>query len=195
MESNYGSVWNYYQQGWVDPLYVPYLRELIKDRWGNTVSINSWEKNSCLGSMTDQRLMRINKGMSFMRMFEQDPCPPGWVKVPGDDANSMCVQNPLVHEPVFYTSKAFIPQRQFWDGPAEGVARQPVPRRISEQTDMRSVNPLDGHYHVDFQPIVSESKTRYYSPVNSTPGKYDHSWNLARGGGYASMPTTDSYLA
>ena len=83
-----------------------------------------------------------------MRLFENDPCPPGWKK---DTQNlGYCVAEPLRHEPVFYTEKAFIAKKQYFDGPSEQgvVPRNGGYRRVSEQTDMRSVNPLNGHYTV-----------------------------------------------
>jgi len=185
------SVWHYYQPGYVHPAYIPYIRKVVKDRWGNEVNINTWERQGCKTNIYPE-LVRVNKGMSFMRMFDTDPCPNGWEKVPGDDPNrlSMCVQAPLKHEPVFYTDKAFIAQRQFWNGP---TVPQSVPRRISEPTDMRSIDPLTGNYIVYYEPVNTKAPTRYAPPV-PPPGKYDQTWALPSKSNQGSMPMRDSYL-
>src|SRR5437868_4272621 len=127
METNL-SVWDYYQPGFVHPEFVPYLREKVKDGWGNTVSINTWEKQGCVPSMVEPALVRVNKGLTFQKMFDSDPCPNGFTKA----ADSYCVREPLKGEPVFYTDKAFVAKRQFWNGYGD---INPGPRRVSEQTD------------------------------------------------------------
>lgn len=187
------SVWARYQPGYVDSVYAPYLRETTTDAWGNKVEINNW-KGPMPTSTVQPELVRINKGLTFQRLFSSDPCPVGWV----DDPSNLgyCVEDKLRHEPVFYTEKAFIPMKQYFDGPADKagvVPRNEGYRRISEQTDLRSVNPITGHYTVYYQPVSSSAHTRY---VNPTPGpeKYDASWNKARQSSYASMATKDSYL-
>jgi hypothetical protein len=190
------SVWDYYQPGFVHPGYVPYLRKNIKDKWGNTVNVNTWEKQGPPG-MVAPELVRINKGMSFMRMFESDPCPPGWEKVPDDSA--MCVQRKLKHEPIFYSDKAFIAKRQYWKGTAVQIADPRYDRRVSEQTDLRSVNPLTGQYTIYYKPVESSAHTKYGFPLQSQsakePGKYDQNWNLPRDEKYLGVATKDSYLA
>lgn len=195
MEGNF-SAWDYYQPGWVHPEFQPYVRTKVRDRWGNTVSINNWEKQGC-SELVNPALVRANWGMTFQKLFESDPCPNGFTRA----AEGYCVQEPLKHQPVFYTDKAFIAKRQFWNGYGQG---DDAPRRISEQTDMRSVNPLTGKYEVYFQPRVSRStniegernRVRYSRPFSVYPEKekYDHSWGLAQQRGYQSNPTADSYL-
>jgi len=182
------SVWSYYQPGYVNELFVPYLRDKVPDAWGNTVSINPWERQGCVPSLVEPALVRVNKGLTFQRMFDSDPCPNGFTKA--DD--SYCVREPLRGEPVFYTDKSFIAKRQFWDG--YGVAN-PGARRISEQSDMRSVNPLTGQYTVYFQPSQWSARRRYVSPLPDTSQQYDRSWYLPTERGYASLQTKDSYLA
>lgn len=191
------SPWSYYSPGFVHPDFVPYLRERTTDRWGNQVEINSWKQQGP-SSTVQPELVRINKGMTFQRMFESDPCPPGWQKTP--DSSGYCTQMPLRHEPVFYTDKAFIAKNQYWEGPgdpscAKGeLSRTAGIREISEQSDMRSMNPLTGQYKVYFQPLESSGKVRYASPDIPDNRKYDANWNLPRQRQYASMATTDSYL-
>lgn len=192
MDTN-SSVWKHYQVGYIDDSFVPYLRESTADAWGNKVEINNW-KGPMPESTVQPELVRINKGLSFQRLFSNDPCPPGWKNDP--ETLGYCVADELRHEPVFYTDKAFIPMKQYFDGPADKagvVPRNGGYRRISEQTDMRSVNPITGHYTVYYQPNNSSARTRY---VNPTPGPemYDSSWNKARQNRYASMATKDSYL-
>ena len=186
------SVWARYQPGYVDSEFVPYLREMTTDAWGNKVEINNW-KGPMPRSTVQPELVRINRGLSFMRLFENDPCPPGWKK---DTQNlGYCVAEPLRHEPVFYTEKAFIAKKQYFDGPSEQgvVPRNGGYRRISEQTDMRSVNPLNGHYTVYYQPVQSSAPTRYVNPTPSDD-MFDGSWNKSRQSKYAAMPVRDSYL-
>ena len=193
MDSFNGSVWKHYQPGFIDDLYVPYLRETTTDAWGNKVEINNW-KEPMPPTMVQPELVRINRGLSFMKLFSTDPCPVGWVS---DKQNlGYCVTEPLRHESVFYTDKAFIPQKQYFDGPAENgvVQRNGGYRRISEQTDMRSVNPLNGQYTVYYQPVQSSAPIRYVNPTPSDD-MFDGSWNKARQGRYASMPSKDSLLA
>jgi hypothetical protein len=193
MESYNGSVWKHYQPGFVDDTFIPYLRERTEDAWGNQVEINMW-KDSLPATTVQPELVRINKGMSFMKMFEEDPCPVGFQKDPVN--MGYCIKEELRHEPVFYTEKAFIPLKQYFNGPADnGGVRKRVEdyRRVSEQTDMRSVNPMNGQYTVYFQPLQSSSNTRYVNPTTG-PEKYDASWNFYRQSSYAKMATGDSYL-
>lgn len=187
------SVWARYQPGYVTPEFIPYLREQTTDAWGNQVEINNW-KRSMPSSTVQPELVRMNLGMRFQRLFEVDPCPPGWKKDPNELA--YCIPEELRHEPVFYTNKAFIPLKQYFNGSAESggvLLRDQGYRRISEQTDLRSVNPFTGEYTVYYQPIESSAHTRYVSPTPG-PQKFDTSWNKARQSSYASMPTRDSYL-
>jgi hypothetical protein len=195
MEVN-NSVWARYQPGYVSPEFVPYLREETIDAWGNKVEINNWKKQ---GSefMVQPELVRVNKGLTFQRLFEEDPCPVGWTK----DKNNMgyCVQAPLRHEPVFYTNKAFIAKNQYWQGPGDSspangeLNRNEGHRKISEQTDMRSVDPITGQYMVYYRPVMSAANSRYTNPTTGAE-RYDKTWNLARQSGYATMATSDSYL-
>jgi hypothetical protein len=181
------SVWDYYQPNFVAPEYAPYLRRYVQDRDGNTISINTWEKQGC-GDLVAPELVRANKGMTFQKLFESDPCPTGFKKAP----MGYCVEEPLRHQPVFYTDKAFIAKRQFWEG-----YTTPVPDRISEQFDMRSVNPLTGQYDIPYLSVVQGSHVRYSRPFSVFPEKekFDHSWNLPRERQYRGLPTGDSYLA
>ncbi len=196
METNQ-SVWKRYQKGYVDDAYVPYLREIVNDSRGNKVSINKWEKQGCVGGLIDPALVRVNKGLTFQRMFEDDPCPSGFKK----DVNepSYCVRIPPRHEQVFFTDKAFIPQNQYWPGYSDGNATRnsggSVPKS-SNTFDLRSVNPLTGNYTVYYNSSGGESgkQTRYSQPVLDSRNQYDTSWYLNRPSSYATLHTTDSYL-
>lgn len=166
------TIWSHYQPGYVDPMFVPYLRTYIQDPWNNQISTNTWERQS-LGpksngyrtGIVDPALFRLNWGQSFMNMFADDPCPPGFEKAAG----GYCVKSSRDAEPIFYTDKAFVAKNQYFNGYADTTNQE---RRISEQTDLRSVNPLTGHYTV------------YYRP---NPGNR----NCTR---YGKVPTKDSYL-
>lgn len=156
------SLWSYYQPGFVDPLYVPYLRKPVKDPEGNTICVNAWEKQ---GTIVNPELVRRNWGMTFMRPHATYPCPTGFESRPG----GYCSQVELEHEPVFYTDKAFIAKNQYWEGyGAEPLrvqrthgrtdsVRSPAScekapcRRVSDSMDMRSLNPITGKYTVYFQ--------------------------------------------
>jgi hypothetical protein len=187
MQSEHGAVWTYYQPGYVPAEYVPYQRKLTKDRWGNVVSINTWEKQGCPGAVQPE-LVRVNKGLTFQKMYTDDPCPDGFRSV----QDGYCVRDADPDETrVFYTDKAFIPQKQFWNG--YGV--RPVgPRRISQPTDLRSVDPFTGEYKIYYSPSAWSDQRRYARPIKSTKNQYDDSWGLASHGGYQISPTKDSYL-
>lgn len=192
METN-NSVWSYYQPGFVDPLYVPYQRTITKDAWGNEVSINTWQKQGD-PFLTDPGMVRRNWGRRFMRMFDDDPCPPGWVK-----NGSYCVRSDGHFKPVFYTDDAFIAKNQYWAGYTDSnfvsQPHQKRGRRVSEQTDLRSVNPLTGEYEVYFLPSTTKARVRYVSPLVDTHKQYDPNWALPTERSYANLATKDSYLA
>ena len=194
-------VWDYYQPGFVHSEYVPYLDYVTKDAWGNTVKINRWEKQGPVSTVQPE-LVRINKGLRFQKLHEEDPCPNGFQK--DNDNLGYCEVAPLVNEPIFYTDKAFIAKKQFWRGPGDPTpgskdgsrSRTSGYRDVSEPTDMRSVDPLSGQYKVYYHPVMSSAQNRYMNPVPG-PEKYDKSWNpqnMARQNSYANMATTDSYL-
>lgn len=188
METNQ-PVWKRYNPGYVDEEFVPYLREKIKDGWGNTVSVNPWEKQGCVPSLVEPALVRVNKGLTFQRMFDTPAiCPNGFMKA----EDSYCLREPLKGEPVFYTNKAFIAKRQFWDG--YGVIHPGV-RRVSESTDLRSVNPLTGQYTIYYNPSQWSAPRKYSYPVPDTNRQYDQSWYLPADRGYAHVASTDSYIA
>lgn len=194
------SVWSRYQPGFIDPGYAPYVRKKTTDRWGNEVKINTWEKQGCHG-MVEPALVRVNKGLTFQRMFDSDPCPSGFEKSKVEP--SYCVRVTPKHEQVFYSEKAFIPKRQYWDGytDAEGVRNSSLEaqpeaseRPPSNSFDLRSVNPLTGRYTIYYESNKASSPVRYGRPVTNTRKQYDQSWYLNRTGSYANLDATDSYL-
>lgn len=100
MEYN-NSVWAHYQKGWVDPLYIPYLRK--KD--GNRMVYVHPPPNDC----AEETLIRNNKGWEFQPQFSSYGCPDRWTKQ-GD----YCVQshhNPtsmyLVTHPDYLSRKLY----------------------------------------------------------------------------------------
>lgn len=191
------SVWARYQPGFVDPAYVPYLRTIETDKWGNEVSINKWQQQGCSG-LVEPALVRVNKGLTFQRMFDSDPCPSGFVKSKED--STYCVRVTPKHEPVFFTEKAFIPKKQYWGGYADmqGIkdsgSKDLVSKEPSSNFDLRTVNPFNGKYTIYYESNKSSSPNRYSKPVIATKQQYDKSWYLKRTGNYAISHTNDSYL-
>lgn len=188
METN-NSVWKYYQEGFVDELYVPYLRKIVTDPRGNKVSINTWEKQGC-PQLVDPDLVRKDWGLRFQRLFDTDPCPLGWTSGP----DGYCFREPLKHERIFYGEKAFLPKIQFWDGYANGVSRPGPSPTVSEPTDMRSVNPLTGQYTIYYPGVDNTANVRYGKPIVNDDIQYDNRWSLPVRRKYAALPTKDSYL-
>lgn len=192
METN-TPVWQYYNEGFVDPLYVPYNRIPVKydpSKFSSnssqcydddSIEINTWKRNGYPDGMTNPYLVRMGWGNSFQLKFPEDPCPYGYRKNKyneidknlGNDKSipvtGWCEKEDPEYEPVFYTNKSFIPQNQYFDSYTKGSSMDK--RKISEQTDMRSVNPITGLY------------TIYYDPVNRN-----------RGTQYGRLPSRDSLL-
>jgi hypothetical protein len=188
METN-DSVWKYYQKGFVDELYVPYLRSIVKDPMNNNVSINTWSNQGC-SELVSEDLVRKDWGLRFQRMFDTDPCPLGWVSGP----DGYCFREPLKHERVFYTNKAFIAKRQYWDGYGQPQPKAPSGSPISQETDLRSVNPYTGNYTVYYPGIDTKARVTYAKPIKSDLDQYDTSWSLPPQRSYQYLPTSDSYL-
>jgi hypothetical protein len=146
-------IWAYYQPGFVDPLYVPYMKTPVDDGEGGKVPINTWAKQGSY-VMFPKELVRKGWGMKYQRIFYDDPCGSAWEK-----DGMFCKQKDLEYEPIFYTEKAFIPRIQHWN--AYGTKSCDERRNVSEPTDMRSVNPLTGRYEVSFPPRPKIKGTRY----------------------------------
>lgn len=194
METNI-SVWSRYQPNFIDPAYAPYLRKKVIDRWGNEVLINTWEKQGCK-ALVEPALVRVNKGLTFQRMFDNDPCPSGFTKSKTEP--SYCVRVTPKHEQVFFTDKAFIPKKQYWAGysDAEGTRNSTDPNiwAPSNSFDLRTVHPLTGEYTIYYESNKAAAPVRYGRPVMNTRKQYDPSWYLKRTGSYATVDATDSYL-
>jgi hypothetical protein len=190
METN-DSVWKYYQPGFVDELYVPYLRTITKDPWGNNVSINTWENQGCPQLVSDD-LVRKNWGLRFQRLFDTDPCPLGWISGP----DGYCFREPIKHERVFYTDKSFIAKRQHWDAytTKTPTANGQGDWRVSQETDLRSVNPYTGKYTIYYPGVDTKARVRYAKPIKDDINQYDDSWSLPTQRSYGALPTSDSYL-
>ena len=192
METNI-SGWKYYQPGYVHEEFVPYLRKIITDKSGNKISINTW-KHQGNPELIDDALVRKNWGLRFQKQFTQDPCPLGWT----DGPDGYCFRNSIAepkNERIFYTDKAFIAKRQYWDGYAEEVTNPgPLEPLVSQETDMRSVNPYTGLYTIYYPGVDSTANTRYAKPIRPRDVQYDDSWSLPQRRRYAALPTKDSYL-
>lgn len=189
------SIWSRYQPGFIDPSYVPYVKKEVTDKFGNQIKINTWKKQGC-DSLVEPALVRVNKGLTFQRMFDSDPCPSGFVK--SKEEPSYCVRVTPKHEQIFYTDKAFIPKRQYWDGYSDSEAirnSEPMyPRAPSTNFDMRTVHPLTGDYTIYYESNPSQSQTRYSRPKIETRKQYDESWYLPRKGQHAVLNASDCYL-
>ena len=153
METNI-PVWSYYQPGWVDPMFVPYLKYPVKDNWGNVVPTNTWEKMGYADGTVNPAVVRKNWGLGFARMFEDDPCPVGFVPA----ENGYCFPRQPDNEAVFYTEKAFLPKKQYWSSYVTNA-----PKRGSDNFDFRSVNPNTGNYTVYYESTPNErlGETKY----------------------------------
>jgi len=189
------SGWKYYQPGYIHEEFVPYMRDIIQDPWGHYISINTWKQNGCPLEV-DPRLVRINRSLAFQKMFDTDPCPNGFMSMPGPRGkDGYCMREPLKGEPVFYTNKAFIAKHQYWDGYTNGTpSDMELQNRPSEPTDLRSVNPFTGMYTIYYPGKERDAPIRYARPLVDERIQYDHNWSLPERKGYASLPTTDSYL-
>lgn len=165
------SIWDRYRPGYVDPLYVPYLRTTVKDPKGNYVNINTWEKIGYSNGMVSPDLVRINWNTSFARKHAYDPCPVGFRSGEG----GYCFPMQPEHEPVFYTEKAFLPKRQFFGSYID----QNRTKRVSDSFDMRSVSPFTGKYTTFYEGTEDRSYAGNSKKRNGTI--------------YGKNPTSDSY--
>lgn len=188
------SIWSRYQPGFLDPSYVPYAKKEVTDRSGNQIKINTWKKQGCEG-MVEPALVRVNKGLTFQRMFDSDPCPSGFTK--SKDEPSYCVRVTPKHEQVFYGEKSFIPKRQYWNGytDSEAIRNSSSGRAPSSNFDMRTVDPFTGNYTIYYESNPSQAQTRYGRPKTETRKQYDESWYLDRTRQHATLDAKDSYLA
>jgi hypothetical protein len=165
--------WTRYSPGYINKDFAFYDREPV-ELGPNTVSgvnlayINRFKEMGDYDGLVNKNLVRRDWGMSFQRAHSGYPCPPGWKA----GLDGWCVQAPPENEQIFYTDRAFIPKYQYWSGYAEPELPGGDPRRVSDQTDMRSINPMTGQYTVYFLPHESVGKTKY-----------------------SKNPTADSYLA
>lgn len=166
------STWDYYQKDFIDPLYAPYQKKWVKTRdigpdgveYEQDCPVHAWtEKEGYFNGLVNPAGVRKNWGKMFQLKHSTFSCPFGYVK--GED--NYCFEAEPEFEPVFYTPKAFLPRRRYWNTyapPNEGF------RKTTDSFDFRSVNPNTGRY----------SKTK------SSPNS---SFNY-----YGSQPTPSSYL-
>ena len=145
-------VWKYYDQGFVDPLYVPYQRTPVT-RYGQTCEVNTWKNQGC-SELVHPELVRSGWGLDFQRMHaDKDPCPHGWEK----GAEGMCHAEEPEFEGTLYTDRAHVPKYQYWNG---YTSRDVNTREIS-QFDQKSVHPETGKYQVSHQSYNSSPRGKY----------------------------------
>ncbi len=154
-------VWNYYprdDQSFMDPLYVPYIRTLVKTP-GGLCGVNTWAKQGYADGFVHPELVRKGWGLGFQRMHPDKDlsCPEGWTS--GKDG--WCAENEPEFQGTFYTDKAFVPKYQYWDSYAPKLIN-PRAKQISE-FDMKSVNPFTGNYVIYFNPEPSSMTMKYGS--------------------------------
>lgn len=171
------SVWHYYQKDFVDPLFAPYQRYRVTktDEHGeiDMCPVNTFSRQGC-PDIVQPALVRKGWGQSFQLKHPDDPPPPGWIKGPG----GWCVKEAPEYVPLLYTKDAFVPRHQFFSGSALPPSYD---RRISEQTDMRSVSPLTGEYEVFFLPTSGERSGDFMSGAQQVTR-------------YGALPSKDSYF-
>jgi len=152
-------VWSYYppnDQSFVDPLYAPYVRQIVPDANSGYCEVNGWEKQGYADGFVNPALVRKGWGLGFQLMHpDKDPCPEGWTK----GIDGWCVQNQPEFEGTFYTPEAFVPKYQYWNGYAPGLIN-PRAKQIDE-FDMKSVSPWTGNYVIYHNPKPSESRVKY----------------------------------
>lgn len=156
-------VWGYYPSNdeyFVDPMYVPYVRDLVPDENGRCgeCEINPWKKQGYADGFVHPELVRKGWGLGFQLMHaDKDPCPEGWTK----GIDGWCVENKPEFQGTFYTEKAFVPKYQYWDSYAPKLIN-PRAKQINE-FDQRSVNPWTGNYVVYNNPRPASNRIEYGS--------------------------------
>lgn len=213
MEVNNNSVFAYYKPGHVHPEFLPYLRANRKDQWNNEVNLNLWQRQGS-PAMVDDKLVRINRDVTFQKLFIDDACPVGWKSVgkfADNKPSGYCERDTLPFQPIMYTNKSFIAKKQNFDGYTKpNIQHKKVinarsdnqpklnmtfselkPLPVSNSFNMRSVNPFTGKYTEYFQSKM-HNKTRYTNP-NQVDGLMSD-WYLPTESGYGNCPTSDSYL-
>lgn len=181
MEANL-SVWKYYEKDFVHPDMAPYSRKIITTPEGVEVSINKTKRQGC-PTLVNPNLVRINKGLKFQKMFYDDPCPLGFEKA----EDGYCIRKYSEANTVFYTDKAFIPKKQYWEGYSTKVKESPT------QLDMRSVHPETGEFTTYYNSKKSKVRSPKAKPGVNIQKQYDPNWNLPPTRKYAHNPTSESY--
>ena len=170
METNL-PVWGYYPKDdrfFVDPLYAPYMRNLVRTNDGQVCEVNLTPKMGCPGGTIHPGLVRKGWGLNFQLLHPTDPCPESWTK---DKESGWCFANePEFGDHGLYSEDAFVPKYQYWNGYAPRLQNP----RFRELTsfDQKSVSPWSGDYTQQYLPKPSSNR-----------GVYGH------------LPSKDSYLA
>jgi hypothetical protein len=159
------SIWETYRPGYVHPDFAPY-------------AVHPSVSRPCpSGELVRPELIRKAKFYDFIRVSPEGPCPPGFVKgtVRPENENLSSAEKQLwctpeahlrqqrrVHEPVFYTNKAFGVQQQFLNT-SNGIPSSQTPEDLSSSFAMRSINPFTGEYSNYFQSKPNVSTKTYAS--------------------------------
>lgn len=170
-------VWGYYPPDnsyFVDPLYVPYQRELTpvcdpdatscKSNSGNVCKdpeiceVNTWKQQGYPDALVHPELVRKAWGLSFQKMHPDKDvtCPEGWS--PGEDG--WCFENKPEWEGTFYTKDAFVPKYQYFGSYAPGLKNNYCTKKINH-FDMKSVNPWTGNYTIYHNARPANNRENY----------------------------------
>lgn len=153
-------VWSYYPKDdkpFVDPMYVPYLKQATITNTGEVCPINTWKVQGYADGFVNPALVRKGWGMDFQLLHpDKDPCPEGWTK--GSDG--WCVENvPEFGDHGIYSKDAFVPYYQYFNQTFPKL-RHPNQRQLNE-FDMKSVNPNTGNYVNYIKSYPSETRKIY----------------------------------
>lgn len=164
-------VWGYYprdDQTFIDPLYAPYVRDIVETPDGQFCGVNTTAKQGYADGFVHPGLVRNGWGLGFQLMHPDTACPSGWTKGEG---NGWCEPNqPEFGDNGLYTDDAFIPKYQYWGSYAPRLQNS-LYKEINE-FDRKSVSPWSGDYVINQIPKPSSNRA-----------KYGH------------LPSKDSYLA
>ena len=176
-------VWKYYEDGFVDPMYVPYQKSWtqIRNNCGDCVDwpTNTWQKFPIGGGLASAGQTRRGRGLTFQLEHPDDPCPMGWKRADcGEVDTGYCVKEELEFEPVFYTEKAFIPKNQYWNGYdscSKGYNSEKLncPKKgcgiDGDALSMRSISPYTGKW-MPYKGKPNKTTSKYATA--GTPSSY-----------------------
>lgn len=158
-------VWDYYPKDdkkFIDPMYVPYQRTLVKTKDGQMCPVNTWAVQGYADGFVNPDLVRRGWGLDFQLLHpDKDPCPEGWTK--GEDG--WCTSSePEFGDHGLYSEYAFTPKYQYWDSYTQRTNNAFV-REINE-FDNRSINPSTGNF-VSYNTSYPSTTTTNYGKLRS----------------------------